>query len=63
MLNMIEQCGAEQSLSEEYFLSFHINSDSPEYGIYFVANETYKGERLYKHNDKYFYHRLTISEN
>ena len=63
VLNKIEQCGAEQSPSEEHFLSFHLKADSSEYDIYFAANETYKGERLYKHIDEYFYHRLAISKN
>ena len=48
--------GGSKSPSEEYFLSFHLKADSSEYDIYFVANETYKGERLYKHNDEYFMH-------
>ncbi|WP_318615245.1 heparinase II/III family protein [Sporosarcina sp. YIM B06819] len=63
MLNHIEQCGAEQSPSEQYFLSFHLKTDSSDYDIYFAANETHIGERIYKHNDDYFYHRLTISKN
>ncbi len=63
MPNKVEQSGTGQSPSEKYFLSFHLKVDSSEYDIYFVANETSTGERLYKHNDEYFYHRLTISKN
>ncbi|WP_191271130.1 heparinase II/III family protein [Neobacillus kokaensis] len=61
--NQVKQCGAEEYPPKENFLSFNLKTDASEYDIYFVANETNKGERIYKHNDEYFYHRLTISGN
>lgn len=56
----IEQCASDEQPADEQFLAFHLESDSAVYDVYFAANDTVKGERVYKHNDVHLYHKLTI---
>lgn len=60
--NQIVQCGQVEGPVEELFLSYHIKSNHHNYDLYFAANDTFKGAKLYKHNKDYFYHKLTISQ-
>ncbi|MFD3445937.1 heparinase II/III family protein [Microbacteriaceae bacterium 4G12] len=63
MKNPIYQSGKEHPASEDEFVSFHVKSRNHDYDIYFAANDTCKGAKLYKHKNHYLYHKLTISQN
>ena len=61
--NTIHQYGEEKSPADDLFLSFNLKTDYNSYDIYFAANDTYEGAKLYKHNNEYLYHKLAISKN